>query len=129
MSGRPSKALYGHPRPLYVASAVLAEMESNTLLIAEGPMDALTACSNGYPAVAAPSASTWKRDAADWIADLGYEHHVVVGDCDDAGRRFADRAARDLAERGFQVRVLDLDPERDDGFDLGEFLLTGGRLP
>lgn len=128
-SGRPSKAMWRHPRPLFVAYRVLAELEDETLLVAEGPLDALTACSKGYPAVAAPSASDWKRDAAEWIAELGYERHIVVGDCDPAGRKFADRASRDLAEHHLHVGVLDLDVSRDDGFDLGEFLLEGRHLP
>lgn len=128
-SGRPSKAAYGHPRPLYVPRAVLAELVTSTLLVTEGPLDALSACSHGNAAVAAPSASTWKSDYAAGVSDLDPTRVIVCGDCDDAGRRFADRAAADLAAHGLDVAVLDLDPERHDGHDVGAHLLEGGRLP
>lgn len=128
-SGKPSYALPRHARPLYVPGAVLAELDTETLYVCEGPMDCLTACSYGHAAVAAPSASSWKADASEWVADLDPGRVIVVGDCDDAGRGFANRAALDLAAHGLRVQILDLDVDRHDGYDVGEHLLAGARLP
>jgi hypothetical protein len=44
-------------------------------------------------------------------------------DADAAGGKAAARIAADLAGIAAEVRVLDLDPEREDGFDLSDFVL------
>ncbi len=99
------------------------------LLVCEGPLDALVVCSKDHGAVAAPSASTWREDFAVAIEKLAPARVSVVGDCDQAGRAFAQRAARSLAEKGLAVEIIDLDPDRDDGYDVGDHLREGRRLP
>ena len=47
---------------------------------------------------------------------------VVWADCDPPGRSHANEVTRDLARVGCRVHVVDLDPDRDDGYDIADFL-------
>jgi hypothetical protein len=47
-------------------------------------------------------------------------------DCDDQGRAAAAAIQSDLSSRG-AVRVIDLAPHRNDGYDLTDWLLETGR--
>ncbi|MEQ8762820.1 MAG: AAA family ATPase [Planctomycetota bacterium] len=47
---------------------------------------------------------------------------VVVPDCDKAGRDHAAKVVQSLCEAGVQARLLDLWPERSDGFDIADFI-------
>lgn len=49
---------------------------------------------------------------------------VVIYDCDEAGRSGAMKFGRAAMAIGAKtVRIIDLDPERDDGYDISDFLL------
>lgn len=49
---------------------------------------------------------------------------VVIYDCDEAGRSGAMKFARAALAIGAKtVRIIDLDPDRDDGYDISDFLL------
>lgn len=88
------------------------------LYVTEGEPDALRALSCGVAAVSVPGVQGWRRE---WAERFRGRRVVVCFDCDGPGREAAARVAGDLA--GFaDVRLLDLDPERDDGFDLSDFL-------
>jgi hypothetical protein len=47
-------------------------------------------------------------------------------DCDRPGRQAAARIAADLERRGVTVGIADLDPRRQDGYDVSDWLRTGG---
>jgi hypothetical protein len=47
---------------------------------------------------------------------------VVCGDCDKAGRESAESIATALVGAARDVRLLDLNPQREDGHDVGDFL-------
>jgi hypothetical protein len=90
------------------------------LLLVEGPGDMLTARSAGLQAVAVPGADAWRTE---WAAAFGACQVTVVMDCDGVGRRAAARIAEvDLNRRGARARIVDLAPERDDGYDLSDWL-------
>jgi DNA primase len=91
------------------------------LLLVEGPPDALAARSRGLPAIALPGAHSWQPE---WSLLFAGRSVAIVLDCDAEGRAAARRIEQDLAGVALSVEVLDLDPARDDGFDLTDWLLT-----
>ncbi len=85
------------------------------ILLAEGPPDMIAARSSGAPAIAVPGAAAWR---AEWAKAFTGRQVTVVMDCDVPGREAARRIAHDLAGVAQSVDVVDLDAERNDGYDL-----------
>jgi hypothetical protein len=92
---------------------------SRELMVVEGPGDMLAARSQGMAAIAVPGTQAWR---AEWARLLSGRRVTVIMDCDRPGREAARRIERDLASVS-EVSVLDLDPGRDDGYDLTDALL------
>jgi putative DNA primase/helicase len=115
--------LEGRSRELLLPPGALKE----EILITEGASDAIAATSNGLAAVGAPSASIWKDHYTAQLKAAGVTTAYVVGDCDGAGRKFAPRVAGSVASYGIEPLTIDLDPARNDGFDLGDFLFAEDR--
>jgi hypothetical protein len=92
---------------------------SARILLVEGPPDMIAARSQGLPAIAVPGTSAWKPE---WARQLAGRHVTVIMDCDPAGRHAAVQIAADLRPLA-TVRVVDLDPGRQDGYDLTDRLL------
>lgn len=88
--------------------------------IVEGEPDAAAAHSVGLQATGLPGTSGWKREWATRFAGLDV---IVCLDCDKPGRAAAEGIAADLSGVAKSVRVLDLDPTRDDGHDLTDVVL------
>lgn len=109
-----SVALRGRPRGLFPAPEDLGK--SNVLLV-EGEPDAITAATLGVPAVAVPGVNGWKSEYA---ARLSGREVVVCMDCDEHGRKASSRIASDLRRAAIVHRVVDLAPDRSDGFDIGD---------
>ena len=99
-------------------------LEGDEAWIVEGEPDAVAGHSLGLPAVAVPGIRGWR---AEWAGRFAGRRIVVCLDCDCQGREAAQRIARDLLDYAAEVRVLDLNPKRDDGYDLGDLALEGGR--
>jgi hypothetical protein len=115
----------GNPKMLAVPGSRLgliphpATEPSRRILIVEGPPDMIAARSRQWPAIAVPGDHAWKPPWARLFAG----HEIVVAmDSDPAGRAAAKRIARDL-DAACDVRIVDLAPGRDDGFDLTDWLL------
>lgn len=89
------------------------------ILLVEGPPDMIAARSQRWPAIAVPGDHAWRPE---WAALLKDREVTVVMDSDTAGRDAARRIASDLS-RVAAVRVVDLAPGREDGFDLTDWLL------
>ncbi|WP_240351243.1 phage/plasmid primase, P4 family [Streptomyces olivoreticuli] len=92
----------------------------DTVIITEGPSDALTAAAAGYDAVAVRGAGLARNEVlvAELAAGLGDRDVVLAGDRDRAGDSFTDDLAHALARAGVMVRRLDGIPE---GLDLTEW--------
>ena len=114
------RAATGSRRALYPHPAALAP---GPVLLVEGEPDRIAAHSAGLPAIAIPGVDAWQKE---WAPLFTRYRVTLVFDCDAQGRAAAQRIASDLAEVS-QVRVLDLDPTRSDGYDLNDFLLDGRR--
>lgn len=96
-----------------------AREASRTLLLVEGPPDMLAARARGLPAVAVPGTQAWRPE---WAKLLAGRPVTVVLDCDQPGRDAGQRIAADLGGC-CDVRVVDLDPRRETGYDLTDALL------
>ncbi len=102
------RALLPHP----------AAEPSHELLLVEGEPDMIAARSLGLPAIALPGVDAWRPE---W-ANLFHGRAVtIVMDADPEGRRAAERIAHDLSGHA-EATVLDLTPERNDGYDLTDWL-------
>ncbi|MGW1828871.1 phage/plasmid primase, P4 family [Streptomyces tubercidicus] len=88
----------------------------DTILICEGPGDALTAVGAGYDAVAIRGAGLARNAAlvAELAAGLAGLDVVLCGDRDRAGAGFTDSLAGALVKAGVMVRRLEIPHEGDD---------------
>ena len=123
---------YGSPTRLYGVDRLAAQEEIEGsdngdpvqyVFVVAGEWDMLLLRQYGFLAVTGTGGETtlpWKRDGA----LLRDRHVIVIYDCDDAGRKGARKFAQAATEEGaLSVRVIDLDPTREDGYDVADFLL------
>lgn len=103
------RALLPHP----------AAEPSTRVVLVEGEPDMVAARSCGLPAIAVPGVDGWRRA---WAPFLSGRQVTVVMDCDEQGRAAAAAMENDLSPL-CEVRVLDLAPHRNDGYDLTDWLL------
>ena len=101
------------PHPNVVAGSVV---------LVEGPSDMLAARSAGLPAIAIPGTHAWR---AEWGSAFTGRAVTVVMDADRPGREAAVRIAADLERHGARASIAELDPGRDDGYDLSDWLQAG----
>ncbi len=92
------------------------------LWLTEGEPDAVTGHELGLQATGVPGVNGWK---ADWAKRFAGRDVVVCFDCDEPGRKAAEKVATLLADDAHDVRVLDLEADRDDGFDLSDAFAEG----
>jgi putative DNA primase/helicase len=90
---------------------------SDTLVITEGPGDALTSVGVGYDAAFIRGAAlAGNAEAVDaLVPHLQGRRIVVAGDRDGSGRAFTDRISARLAGHGLQVHALTIPEEPEDG--------------
>ncbi|MGH2870054.1 MAG: toprim domain-containing protein, partial [Solirubrobacteraceae bacterium] len=93
---------------------------SRRIMLVEGPPDMIATRSHGWPAIAVPGDHAWRPEWATLLTDRVV---TVVMDSDAPGRAAAQRIAADLRLVA-DVRVVDLAPGRDDGFDLTDWPLS-----
>lgn len=108
------RALLPHP----------AAEPSTEILLVEGEPDMIAARSRDIPAIAVPGAETWRPE---WAPLFTGREVTIIMDCDPEGRRAAERIAQDLHGLA-AARVLDIAPDRRDGYDLTDLLLDHPRL-
>jgi len=92
----------------------------------EGEKDADALVTLGLPATTTPGGAAGWRDAfADQLVAAGVEEVLVVPDNDEAGRKYAQKAAGSLLKRGIKVGVLELPGLLEHG-DVSDWLAAGG---
>lgn len=106
----------GHKRDLWPAPERYPTTAQ--VFVVEGRPDAVSVATLGLPVVSVSGAG----------ANVDPERFrgrrvVICCDCDRQGRDAAQRWARALAPVAAEVRVLDLDPLRDDGYDATDLLV------
>lgn len=90
--------------------------------LVEGEPDAITGWSINLPTVAVPGANGWRSE---WASRFAGRDVVIVPDCDDPGRKLAGQIAMSLCGVADSVRVVDLEPNRTDGYDLSDAVREG----
>jgi hypothetical protein len=91
---------------------------SRTVLLVEGEPDMIAARSRRLPAIGVPGVDAWRTEWAQFFADRDV---TTVTHADPQGRRLAQRIADDLSGIA-EVNVVDIAPERNDGYDLTDWL-------
>jgi hypothetical protein len=99
-----------------------AQRVAGPVVLVEGPSDMLAARSAGLPAIAVPGTHAWR---AEWASAFTGRDVIVVMDADRPGREAAVRIAADLGRHGARTAIVELDPSRDDGYDLSDWLRAG----
>jgi hypothetical protein len=107
------RALLPHPA---------AEPSTHVLLV-EGEPDMIAARSRGLPAIAVPGVDGWRPA---WAELLAGREVTVVMDCDEQGRIAAAAIESHLSSHSV-VRVLDLAPDRNEGYDVTDWLVQRQR--
>lgn len=110
-------AVKGSTRDLWPNPATIP---GSILFVVEGEPDAVTATQLGLPAVAIPGTGKFDPGWPVRIAE-GRDRVVIITDADAPGRKAAKKWAAAVAEHCADVRVLDLEPGRDDGYDLSDY--------
>ena len=96
-----------------------ASETSPRIMLVEGPPDMIAARSRGLPAIAVPGDHAWQRQ---WGLLLSGRYVTVIMDADGPGRAAAERIAIDVCEHT-HTRVVDVAPDKSDGYDLTDWLL------
>jgi putative DNA primase/helicase len=113
--------LPGRPRGLFPNPE--RHEPSKVLWLVEGEPDGVTTVQLGLAGTGVPGVNGWHTD---WLPRFTDRNIVICCDCDQPGRDAATRLAKALAGTAADVRIVDLDPARDDGFDITDFFLAGG---
>jgi putative DNA primase/helicase len=101
------------------------DQAGDMIVVVEGEPDGISAHELGYPATALPGAGKVGKDWAKRLA-MGRRRVVFVCDSDAVGRARMRGMAEKVAALGVEANVIDLAPERDDGYDLGDLLVELG---
>lgn len=97
--------------------------DAEQVLLCEGPWDKLVAEVNGFTSVGVTGAGTFKDEWGEWFRG---KRVAICYDCDEAGRKGSERAAERLLAVCDEVKIINLGPERTDGFDLSDYFRDGG---
>ena len=114
-AGRSQRRLLPHP----------AMESSRQIILVEGEPDMLAARSHELPAIALPGVEGWHTE---WAGLFAGRDVAIVMDADHQGRAAARRIAEDLGPEA-KTTIVDLDPAREDGYDLTDWILDGQADP
>lgn len=118
------RAAAGSRRDLFPAPERVDEA-GGYLFLVEGEPDAVAALSVGLAAVSVPGVQGWRQQ---WAGRFAGRRVCLVFDADGPGREAAGRVAHDLVGVAAEVRVLDLEPDGEEGSDLSD-LIRKARTP
>lgn len=123
-NGQPKlRAPAGSKRDLFPAPEMLEVPADALVALGEGESDTVALHSIGLSAIGVPGVGGWRSE---WASRFVGRRVLVVFDADASGRQGAERIARDLGAHAREVVVVDLAPDRDDGFDVTDFIRSVG---
>jgi len=116
--GTGKSALYPHDQ-LSIAREI-----DGLIVFCEGEIDALSTIYHGLPAITVTNGTSgWKHEFAQQFRGLDV---LIVADCDEEGRNYANKVAASLTGVANMVRVVDLPFEPDSKKDLNDYWTEGG---
>lgn len=98
-------------------------IRADSIWLVEGEPDAVAMWTMRQPCVAVPGVNKWKPEWAQRFDK--FERVRICFDCDEEGREAAAKRQADLKDLT-EVSLIDLDPDRDDKYDVGDLLLEYG---
>lgn len=111
--------------PYRLPQIVATIAAGRTIFVVEGEKDVDALEQAGFVATTNAGGANWPWTHKFATPLIGAKHIVVLTDCDTPGRRAATKRAQLLATICPDVRLVDLAPERDDGFDIADWLING----
>lgn len=113
-------------RVLYRLPAVVeAAQAGRAIFLVEGEKDVDALAALGLAATSNPmGAGKWREEYVESLR--GVAAAIVVADCDAPGREHAAGVCASLHAAGIPARLLDLAPDRDDGYDVADFVIGMG---
>jgi hypothetical protein len=111
------------PRVLYRLPDLFARGRTEWVWVCEGEKDADNLAEAGLLATTAGSASAWR--SVDWSPLAQCFGVILVPDCDDASRKWAEQAATDLYAKGSR-KIIVLDLGGTEGYDATDYLEENG---
>lgn len=101
-----------------------ARVATKCVVLVEGPPDMVAARSFGLAAIAVSGTSAWQSH---WAQLLHGRDVKIVMDCDAAGRRAAEQIHASLRAAAITSEIVDIWPDRDDGYDLTDRIVERKR--
>lgn len=111
--------------PYRLPELLEAIARGETIFVVEGEKDAETLVALGLCATTSAQGAAWRWPEAWSTYFEGATRVVVIPDCDEPGRNAALQRAALIATVCGGVRLLDLAPERSDGYDVSDWLAEG----
>ena len=95
-------------------------VESDTIAICEGEIDAITTHMAGIPAIGIPGAENWEKKAKVFSRAFRFRKVIILADNDDkgAGKKFAEQVQNSI--RGSKIIMMDED------YDVNKFVMEFG---
>jgi hypothetical protein len=118
--------------PYRLPQLLAAAAEHKAVWVAEGEKDVEALERLGFVATCNPmGAGKWRDEYVEYFKGVPWA--LVTPHCDDpaskagdVGRKHADDVARSLKAAGIAVKVIDLAPDRIDGYDVSDFIAEHG---
>jgi 5S rRNA maturation endonuclease (ribonuclease M5) len=112
-----------HPGPKipYMLPELIKAQVSIPIYFCEGEKDADALAKIGLVATTASEGAKapWDKAMTEYFAGRTV---IILPDADIPGRKHAQKVANALAGTAYSIKVLDLFPDRDDGYDVSDFL-------
>jgi hypothetical protein len=90
------------------------------IVITEGAPAAITLCCADVPATGVPAMTIWRPE---WAQRFAERSVIVMPDAETKARQSFERIAADILPYAHDVRLFDVYPGREDGADIGDYLL------
>lgn len=116
---------YGAPSRIYGLDSIAPGFP---IIFCAGEFDRIVLEQGGKSAVTGTGAEGTVPRLEDCEMVLKASEIYIIYDCDKAGRAGAKKLSRSLMKIGAEkIKVVDLDPARDDGYDISEFIVSDGK--
>lgn len=106
----------GTPATLYRLPELLESPKQDWIIVTEGEKDCDAVRALGFPATTSGGATSWRAEFAEHFRGRLV---AIIGDRDDAGRKFSRAAAKSLAGIAAEVRIITLP---DGSKDISEWI-------